>query len=77
MRRQVEESPQISTIVIEHQCPRTCCPDRGWRERAGMPEEVAGSAFGPRLQAAIAVLSARNRISRRAAAELARQLYGA
>jgi len=26
VRHQVEELPQISTIVIEHQCPRVCCP---------------------------------------------------
>jgi transposase len=77
VRHQVEELPQISTIVIEHQCPRVCCPDCGRRERAELPAEIAGSAFGPRLQAAIAALSVRNRISRRDAVELVEELFGA
>ena len=37
---------------------------------------MAGSAFGPRLQAAIVTLTARNRISRRDLPELARELFG-
>jgi hypothetical protein len=43
---------------------------------AELPREVARSAFGPRLEAAIATLSVRNRISRRDAVELAEQLFG-
>lgn len=77
VRHQVEELPEIATVVIEHQCPRVCCPDCGRRQRATLPSEVAGSAFGPRLQAAIAVLSVRNRISRRDVVELCVQLFGA
>ena len=34
------------------------------------------SAFGPRLQAAIVTLAVRNRVSRRATTELARELFG-
>jgi hypothetical protein len=49
-RHQVEELPQLSTIVIEHQCPRVGCPDCGQRSRATLPAEVGASAFGPRLQ---------------------------
>jgi transposase len=77
VRHQVEELPRICTIVVEHQCPRVRCPDCGRRERAELPTEIAGSALGPRLQAAIAVLSVRNRISRRDAVELAKELFGA
>jgi transposase len=77
VRHQVEELPQISTIVVEHQCPRVRCPDCGRRERAELPTEIAASALGPRLQAAITVLSVRNRISRRDAVELVRELFGA
>jgi transposase len=77
VRHQVEELPQISTIVVEHQCPRVCCPECGRRQRAELPTEIAGSAFGPRLQAAIATVSVRNRISRRDAVELVEQLFGA
>lgn len=41
------------------------CPDCGAQARAKLPDEVAQSAFGPRLQATVATLSVRNRISRR------------
>lgn len=77
VRHQVEELPQISTIVIEHQCPRVRCPGCGRASRSVLAPEIAASAFGPRLQAALAVLSVRNRISRRDACELARELFGA
>jgi transposase len=77
VRHQVEELPQISTIVVEHQCPRVCCPGCGRRQRAELSAEIAASAFGPRLQAAIATLSVRNRISRRDVVELVEQLFGA
>jgi transposase len=77
VRHQVEELPQLSTIVVEHQCPRVGCPDCGRRSRAMLPLDVGASAFGPRLQAAIATLSVRNRVSRRDVVELCEQLFGA
>lgn len=77
VRHQIEELPQISTLVIEHRCPRVRCPDCRKAVRADLPAEIASSAFGPRLQAAIAVLSVRNRISRRDAVELTSELFGA
>jgi transposase len=42
-----------------------------------LPADVAGSAFGPRLQATVAALSVRNRISRCDVVELAEELFGA
>jgi transposase len=77
VRHQVEELPEIATMVIDHQCPRVRCPDCGAKPRADLPEEVAGSAFGPRFQAAVATLSVRNRISRRDVVELCEQLFRA
>lgn len=77
VRHQVEELPEISTVVIEHQCPRVRCPDCGRARRAELPAGISQSMFGPRLQAAVAVLSVRNRVSRRDAAELAGELFGA
>jgi transposase len=53
------------------------CPDCGRRARVELPTEVASSAFGPRLAAAIATLSVRNRISRRDTVELVGELFGA
>ena len=76
MRHQVEELPVITVNVTEHRAQRIRCPGCGEPVRAELPHEVSRSAFGPRLQAAIATLSVRNRISRRDAVELAEQLFG-
>jgi transposase len=75
VRWQVEELPAISVMVTEHQCQRVRCPGCGERRRAELPSEVAQSAFGPRLQAAVATLSVRNRISRRDVVECCEQLF--
>jgi transposase len=75
-RHQVEELPPITVTVTEHRCQRVRCPHCGRRARGALPAGVAASAFGPRYQAAIAVLSVRNRISRRDVVELCEQLFG-
>lgn len=77
VRHQVEELPRLAVTVTEHQCPRVCCPACGRRERAALPADVAASAFGPRFEAAVAVLSVRNRVSRRDVVECCEQLFGA
>jgi transposase len=76
-RHQVEELPRIATRVIEHQCHRVRCPGCGARRAGKLPAEVAASAFGPRLQAAVATLAVRNRVSRRDTVELCEELFGA
>jgi transposase len=76
VRHQIEELPVISALVIEHRCPRVRCPGCGERTRALLPADVAGSAFGPRFEAAVAVLSVRNRVSRRDVVELGEELFG-
>src|SRR5437588_3055834 len=53
------------------------CPQCGGRARAELPREVASSAFGPRLRAALVALSVRNRVSRRDVVELAEELFSA
>jgi transposase len=77
VRHQVEELPRLAVTVTEHQCPRVRCPGCGRRQRAPLPADVAPSAFGPRFQAAVAVLSVRNRVSRRDVVECCEQLFGA
>lgn len=77
VRHQVEELPRLAVTVTEHQCPRVRCADCGKRERAALPGDVARSAFGPRFHAAVAVLSVRNRVSRRDVVECCEQLFGA
>ncbi|HEY5429829.1 MAG TPA: IS66 family transposase [Solirubrobacteraceae bacterium] len=75
-RHQVEELPPINVRVIEHRCERLRCPACGKRTRAVLADEFARSCFGPRLEAAVATLSVRNRISRRDAVELCEELFG-
>jgi transposase len=76
-RFQVEELPPITVKVIEHRAERVRCPECGTRTRAALPDEVRRSAFGARLQAAVATLSVRNRVSREDAVELIEELFGA
>lgn len=76
-RHQVEELPVILTRVIEHRAQRVRCPGCGKCARAQLPPALARSAFGPRFEAAVAAVSVRNRVSRRDAAELLEELFGA
>jgi transposase len=77
VRWQVEELPVITVRVTEHQAQRVRCPDCGEHTRAVLSDELAGSAFGARLQAAVTTLSVRNRISRRDVVELCEELFAA
>jgi hypothetical protein len=69
------KSCRMTVRVIEHRAQRLCCPDCGAHTRAVLPAEVTQSAFGARLQAAIATLSVRNRISRRDVVEFTEELF--
>jgi transposase len=75
-RRQVAELPPITVLVTEHLSHRLRCPCCKKKTTAEFPAAVAASPFGPRLQAAVLTLTARNRISRRDMSELARELFG-
>ena len=76
-RHQVTELPEIAVWVTEHRLHRRRCPDCGKTTRAELPADVSAGAFGPRLEAAIATLAVRNRVSRRDTVELAGELFGA
>lgn len=75
-RHQVFELPPVAVSITEHRAHALHCPSCGRCERASLPAGIAESAFGPRLQAAVALLSVRNRISRRDASELVGELFG-
>ena len=75
-RHQVAELPPINVIYTEHRTHRLRCPGCRRRTTATLPDELAGSAFGPNLQAAVVTLIARNRVSRRDMTELASELFG-
>jgi transposase len=72
----VSELPEIAVVVSEHRLHRLRCPDCGATARAELPADVPAGAFGPRLEAAIAALTVRNRVSRRDVAELTEELFG-
>jgi len=76
-RHQIVELPPISVLLVEHRTHRLRCPGCRGETTAALPAAIGCSAFGPRLRAAIVTLTARNRISRRAASELAGELFGA
>jgi transposase len=75
-RHQVAELPPISVVWTEHRTHQLRCRHCRARTSAQLPSELAGSPFGPRLQAAIVTLTAAYRISRRGITELARDLFG-
>ena len=75
-RHQVTELPPTAVVVTEHRAHALRCPGCGRRTRAELPEGIGASAFGPRLQAAVALLSVRNRVSRRETSELCGELFG-
>jgi transposase len=76
-RHQVAELPPIAVTVSEHRLHRVRCPACAAETRAELPAEVPRGAFGPRLQAAVATLAVRNRVSRRDTVELLGELFGA
>jgi transposase len=75
-RRQVAELPPITVLISEHRSHRLRCPRCKKKTAAAFPAAVCASRFGPRLQAAVLTLTARNRISRRDMSELAGELFG-
>jgi transposase len=75
-RHQVAELPPISVLLIEHRTHQLRCRQCRARTSALVPEQIAASPFGPRLQAALVTLTAAYRVSRRGVTELARDLFG-
>jgi transposase len=73
-RHQVAELPQATVVYVEHRTHRLRCPACRKQTRATLGP-VGESAFGPRLQATVVALTARNRISRRDMSELLWELF--
>lgn len=65
VRHQVTELPPVRAVVTEHQLHHVQCVACGTTTCAVLPPDVSVGAFGPRLQATVAVLSGRYRLSRR------------
>ena len=65
----VTELPPLRAVVTEHRLHRLCCQTCGQETRATLPLDVPAGAFGPRVQATVAVLSGGYRLSRRQVAD--------
>jgi transposase len=75
-RHQVAELAPLAVEISEHRLQRLCCPHCGRTVRAQLLAGVPRSCFGPKLEAAIASLTVRNRLSRRQLVELMEELFG-
>ena len=65
----VTDLPVVRAVVTEHRLHRVCCSTCGQATRATLPPDVPAGAFGPRVQATVAVLSGGYRLSRRQVAD--------
>ena len=74
--RQVMEIPEFQTFVREFRLWKKRCQKCGGFSRGKMPPGSPKGAFGPRIQAVVAMLSGRFRLSRREAQALMRRLVG-
>lgn len=70
------ELPEIVPLIFEHRLHRLVCPGCGKAALAELPDGVSGSAFGPRLEAHIAVLAGVYRLSRRQVADVVLEMFG-
>jgi transposase len=75
-RHQVAELPPIEPEVHEYRLHRLCCPHCNTVTSGALPEGVPSTAFGPRLHAALSVLTGAYRLSKRQVAQLCSDLLG-
>jgi transposase len=76
IRHQVAELPEVRPDVVEYRLHRLTCPRCGAATRGVLPAGVPRGAFGPRLQATVALLSGAYRMSKRQVQALLGDLLG-
>jgi transposase len=76
LRHQVTDLPEIVATVTEYQLHALTCPCCGELTRAVLPDAVPQGAFGPRLIALVAVLTAHYRLSKDKATEFLADVLG-
>jgi len=74
---QVTDLPAVRAVVTEHRLHRVACPACGAATRAALPADVPMGAFGPRLQATVAVLHGQYHLSQRQVADVCGTLLDA
>jgi transposase len=75
-RHQVAEIPPAQAEVTEYRLHRLTCTGCGTRTCASLPGGVPTGAFGPRLQALLAILAGGYRLGKRPIRQLAQDLFG-
>lgn len=75
-RHQVAEIPPVQAEVTEYRLHRLTCTGCGTRTCASLPAGVPTGAFGPRLQALLAVLAGAYRLGKRPIRQLTHDLFG-
>ncbi len=75
-RHQVAEIPPVEVEVTEYRLHRLTCTACGTRTCAPLPSGVPTGAFGPRLQALLAILAGGYRLGKRPIRQLAHDLFG-
>jgi transposase len=75
-RHQIWELPEVSARVTEYRLEWGQCIDCGSHFCGDLPLEVPEGMLGPRAMAAMAVLSGKYHLSKRATAEAMRDLFG-
>jgi transposase len=75
-RHQVAELPPIEPEVHEYRLHRLCCPHCQTVSCGALPNGVPRTSFGPRLHAALSVLTGAYRLSKRQVAQLCSDLLG-
>lgn len=75
-RHQMTEIPRVVAETTEYQLHTLECPACGRRTRAELPAGVPSGAFGPRVQALVAVLSGQYHLSKRQIEELLVDVFG-
>jgi len=75
-RHQVAELPEVRPDVVEYRLHRLTCPRCGATTRGSLPAGVPRGAFGPRLQATVALLTGAYRLSQRQVRAVLADLLG-
>jgi len=75
-RHQVAEIPPVQVEVTEYRLHRLACTACGTRTCASLPAGVPTGAFGPRLQALLAILAGGYRLGKRPIRQLTHDLFG-
>jgi len=75
-QHQVAEIPPFQPEVTEYRLHRLTCAECGTRTCASLPQGVPAGAFGPRLQAVLAVLAGAYRLGKRPIRQLTQDVFG-